>query len=77
MSYELCCCCDQATGHAGKGEDSLYANNEYGPYCDDCWHDVPALLGDRVEEQAVTIAELRKECDRLRAELDDANGVIR
>ena len=35
---EYCCECDNPTGRAGKGEDSLYTDGvELGPYCEDCW----------------------------------------
>ena len=38
---ELCTNCGDETGRAGKGEDSLYAeegtNQEYGPLCEECY----------------------------------------
>lgn len=40
---EHCCNCDEPTGRAGEGEDSLYTDiYNLGPYCEDCWND--ALL---------------------------------
>lgn len=34
---ELCCECDEPTGRAGAGEDSLYREDGGGPYCEECW----------------------------------------
>lgn len=39
MSFEICCQCEGTTGRAGRGEDSLYTDNDWGPYCEDCWGD--------------------------------------
>lgn len=35
---ETCCACDEATGRAGIGEDSLYTDDGYGPFCEACWN---------------------------------------
>ena len=37
-SYEMCCECGKRTGRAGKGEDSLYDEDE-GPFCEDCYEE--------------------------------------
>ena len=37
---ECCCKCDDPTGKAGKGGDSLFLDNGEGPFCEDCWEDV-------------------------------------
>tara|TARA_R110000868_G_scaffold1498_4_gene11741 strand:- start:4402 stop:4689 length:288 start_codon:yes stop_codon:yes gene_type:complete len=50
MAFELCKECDEPTGRAGKGEDSLYAG-DFGPYCESCWGDVPEDLADIIEAQ--------------------------
>ena len=34
---ERCCECDDPTGCAGKGEDSLYLESGEGPFCRDCY----------------------------------------
>ena len=34
---ELCCECDEPTGKAGAGEDSLFTDDGNGPYCEECW----------------------------------------
>ena len=39
MSLEIWCQCEGTTGRAGRGEDSLYTDNDWGPYCEDCWGD--------------------------------------
>ncbi len=36
---ELCCQCDSPTGRAGRADDSLYIESDWGPYCTDCWGD--------------------------------------
>lgn len=51
MDLELCCKCNQPTGRAGQGEDSLYAG-DFGPYCEDCWGDVP-------EELATSLTDIK------------------
>ena len=56
---EHCFICDEPTGRAGKGEDSLYCDEcDKGPYCPDCFrkhHEsdakVAALLGALEELQ--------------------------
>ena len=38
MSYEECFICNELTGRAGAGEDSLYCDEcDKGPYCPDCF----------------------------------------
>jgi hypothetical protein len=40
MSLEYCCLCDEPTGRAGRGEDSIYVeagDGEIGPLCLDCY----------------------------------------
>jgi len=37
MNVEHCVKCDEATGRAGRGDDSLFDADGKGPYCDDCW----------------------------------------
>ena len=44
-TLEYCCECDQPTGNAGRGEDSIYAeamlgNDEIGPLCFECYNDL-------------------------------------
>jgi hypothetical protein len=35
---ELCAICDEPTGNAGRGEDSLYLeNSDEGPLCHSCY----------------------------------------
>lgn len=38
-TLEFCCECDQPTGRAGRGEDSLFLDDD-GPYCWDCWQNI-------------------------------------
>ncbi len=44
-SLEYCCECEQPTGRAGEGEDSLYDDKGEGPYCEGC-------LGNHEDELA-------------------------
>ena len=61
IEFEHCCECDAHTGYAGRGEDSLYAGSR-GPYCDDCWGEVPDKLAE--------------ECDALKASLADTKAQL-
>lgn len=36
MKPEHCWICDEPTGRAGRGEDSIYDADDNGPYCEDC-----------------------------------------
>ena len=55
---EHCCACDQPTGRAGRGEDSLYAG-DFGPYCEDCWCEVPEKLAALVATKGAEIRALK------------------
>lgn len=50
MGVETCCKCDEPTGRAGKGDDSLYRDDRSGPYCEGCFEATPA-------EKAAFVAE--------------------
>jgi len=57
-NLERCCLCDELTGRAGRGEDSLYINTgkaELGPLCPNCWQgiadEVNARLPTELTEQ--------------------------
>ena len=39
MALEYCCVCGNPTGKAGKGDDSLYIDDD-GPYCEECWDEM-------------------------------------
>lgn len=51
--------CDCETGHAGRSEDSLYAGH-MGPYCVDCWDQVPDILAETIGNQQEKIRRLSK-----------------
>lgn len=36
LTCEHCWICDEETGRAGRGEDSIYDRDDEGPYCWDC-----------------------------------------
>ena len=36
-TLEYCCKCDAPTGRAGKAEDSLFTENDHGPFCRECF----------------------------------------
>ncbi len=38
LRLEMCCVCDEPTGRAGKGDDSIYCNCGAGPFCLECYH---------------------------------------
>ena len=58
MTLEHCCACDRPTGRAGRGEDSLYAG-DFGPYCEDCWCEVPEKLAALVATKDAEIRALK------------------
>ena len=39
-NLERCTVCDEPTGRAGRGDDSLYDDGGGGPYCSGCWQDL-------------------------------------
>jgi len=36
LTREHCYLCEQETGRAGRGEDSIYDRDDEGPYCEEC-----------------------------------------
>ena len=52
-TLEYCCECDNPTGYAGRGEDSIYAESiidgsEIGPLCWECYQE---LIKEKVIEE--------------------------
>ena len=41
LTLEYCCECEQPTGRAGRSEDSLYRNDDSGPFCENCFAEPP------------------------------------
>jgi len=62
MSLEYCSECDEATGNAGIGEDSLHCDGKV--YCDVCWELLP-------HNQAETIARQKAKIDELTACIEE------
>lgn len=53
MALEVCCQCDSPTGRAGRADDSLYTDSDWGPYCEECWADTEywrCLTDEKVSE---------------------------
>jgi len=54
---EYCCECDEATGNAGAGEDSLHietSDNLSGPYCSSCHEsEVERILLNLTDKEAL------------------------
>lgn len=49
MKVEYCITCDEPTGRAGAGEDSMYLGDN-GPYCETCFErEIRALHLERGE----------------------------
>lgn len=67
MGTELCCDCDEPTGRAGAGDDSIYTNNHYGPLCESCAYDGIAL-DNRIQE----IEQLTAQVQRMQSVVDAA-----
>ena len=55
---ELCCDCNAPTGRAGKAEDNLYAGH-LGPYCIDCWCELPEKLAEENDRLKTQVQSLR------------------
>jgi hypothetical protein len=70
MGLEYCCECDQATGNAGIMDDSLFAGH-LGPYCEDCWGDLPAKLAEENDSLLAKIARLEAGIRAVREDLGD------
>lgn len=64
MSDEYCCECENATGRAGRADDSLYFG-DHGPYCRDCWTE---FIDKSVQEE---ITSLRARLAESEAWVDD------
>ena len=41
-TLEYCFICESPTGRAGRGDDSIYADDDSGPYCPECWEEQPS-----------------------------------
>ena len=48
-THETCCECGARTFRAGKGEDSLYDENDEGPYCQACYDELPSVKYSQTE----------------------------
>ena len=64
MTLEICTNCGEPTGRAGRHEDSLYAG-DFGPYCDECWEEVPNDLAEGLLAKQREIAAKDAEIARL------------
>lgn len=51
MQHEVCFICSAATGRAGKGDDSLYDDDDEGPYCEDCWYELKEIIQENCVKQ--------------------------
>ena len=75
MSLETCCECDAETGRAGVGEDSLHAGDK-GPYCEDCWSDLPEEFADKIARLTAELIRHSKDRASLRHELYAAHALL-
>ncbi len=48
--FEECTECGQRTGRAGRGDDSLYSDDGYGPYCWGCFCNLEIKTSDRMPD---------------------------
>jgi len=68
---ETCTICDDETGRAGAGDDSLYLEDGTGPYCERCFEirclraEVERLTRERDEARAAAEAYRDLSWDRL------------
>lgn len=78
MSLEICRQCEGATGRAGRADDSLYTDNDWGPYCEDCWGDADywrCITDEKVIEAEQLRAVLKGLSSELAPWLVDCNGL--
>lgn len=67
MSKERCNVCDELTGHAGSGEDSVFIdtpNGEIGPLCPECLDAIRAFVDDDTGASKA-LAAAKAEIERL------------
>ena len=50
-AFEYCCQCDDPTGRAGVDEDSLYTDDNRGPFCIDCYEELVMLTEGQNDER--------------------------
>lgn len=36
-TLEYCFICEEPTGRAGRGDDSIYSDDDERPFCEECW----------------------------------------
>lgn len=70
---EFCCQCEGWTGRAGRADDSLYTDNDWGPYCEDCWEDA-AYWRCLTDEKVTEIERLRAALEALVKDCPDCGG---
>ena len=68
---ERCAHCNNPTGRAGRGDDSLYGSSGKGPYCEPCYELVcdTEVMHSRYVDAEARIARLRAENEALRADV--------
>lgn len=49
MSVERCWICDELTGRAGRLDDSIFDDDDNGPYCEECWIEESAKAAELEE----------------------------
>lgn len=52
QALEYCFICEHPTGRAGRADDSLYDNYDYGSYCENCWYEERIWVGESKQLQA-------------------------
>ena len=63
---EYCFICDEPTGRAGKGEDSLYCDEcDKGPYCPDCFR-----KHHESDVKVVALLDVVRDCVNFLADLN-------
>lgn len=78
MSKERCNVCDELTGHAGSGEDSVFIdtpNGEIGPLCPECLDAIRAFVDDDTGASKA-LADAKAEIERLTYALKVCRAVL-
>lgn len=75
MTIERCAICDEPTGRAGRGEDSLFVEDK-GPFCSGCFEDICGLCGepgaDKIPHPVYWPGERQPETDHVHASCEAA-----
>lgn len=77
LPIERCCLCDEPTGRAGRGEDSIYINLPYaevGPLCETCQSGIEEWCAENTGMEAKN-STLQEKLTKVEQALDRLAGL--